>query len=1259
MPQVQNFDKQDFPILLAAQDIDASDGALFAEETKMQPNTTHRTIFIGLGGTGVQTLDRIKGVVSNRLDATWNRYIAFLAVDTAYTELEHAKYLQSGETVLTTIDGADARVQDPAQYPAAWRMFAKPETMAKEITSMSLPGANRKRLVGRLKVHDWNSQGAVDMKIVQAIASMKSNVLSPVSNPGNYEVYVIGSVCGGTCSGAFLEMPTLVRKALNCENVHIYALLYLPDTLTHLDPSNAAELMANGYASLKELNYYQGVTMRPGYPETFSYNDSAAPELKIVKGAADGKVGEVFYDVPYLIGTATGAAANSSEIARQNISEYLISLLGKVTTAGDGKFVTDDFLSNALARQNAKPEMSGVADREAAGSFHEFPRHYGAIGFAQTAAPKKIVRAYVVSKACAEAGLKPVAADKRAEMLAHNPNALLPFRNEDDLLNANEGTQKAAEIVAPLAALLQLIHSGDFSFLQATGWPADDLWRKLSRHEYEAGAMPARIAAAFDGKTNVKAMQELETAMVEAYKRYMENVKKYVSEEGPLAFHNLFVGRFVPVNGNGGIGIHAMLANIQAGNHPNGNAYSWETVATAETDLEARDQAVRNAGLLHRTKMANQWVPAYDAWQKARIIEKRREYALGDTGKFHEKALYPATILAEQIQSFGYLLASMSDIYKKHGDVLEKFNDFSTARENEAEINLCAVSEASHAWLKKQAEAQLQGVNARNVRSALVDSFFEDIEGWVSIPDNTVVKANGVTRLVRDGVAIPARKLFDEVLKKEVPDTLQLDIEKTFTAIKAAGTDYSVFADQVIQTLALASGLMFNGTVDAGDYYRYLMYPSALRSTAEGTTIAQAIETAATNRFGAIRAYASDDADSIKIYQLAAPFEIYRLNDLKVWEDNYFAKYDELLHGVSPDADKIEVPGQAPRYKENTSWKDYPSIVPSASDPKVPDPTTGNISHEGKLRIKLAEMIKRARALGVLYSKQENEGFRVYRVNCDKSRNWTLELFNLSRNELGLLPVGAELAGIIASENGTTLEAISKPVELNQGGVLMKPHITEAAAWDYTERVLRAHMPMQAEVRRTVAKFEEWYKIIEAENTKIMERLKPAKMIFMIRARMLYRDETGLWKIKLGNGAEKTVANLSDSGLQMLEMTDPKGARFVRNGFSAYFIYTKLAAMSELKCEGFDRIYNAARERLVQLGDQGDQDALMAGIQMAAFMDDEIKAIEAIGGALSDGEDANLREVFIGAMQEKQISDNAAMKDIRTFYVRASKWNMM
>ena len=1270
MPNMQSFKSEDYPILLAANEIDATDGALFNTAALLKPNTMDRTILIGLGGTGIQTLDYVKGVITNRLDPTWSSYVGFLGIDTDATELSHAKYLKQEEMVLTTRPGAENRKVNPMAYPQAWRRFADPKAMA-NVPDMNGKGASRKRLVGRLKIHDRDTVGAVDMEIVQKLANLKAK-LTGVSS---YEVFVIGSVSGGTCSGGFLEMPALIRRAFGDADLHIYAMLYLPDTLTSLDPAGAADLKANGYAALKEMNYYQGIAMRPGYNEKFGYNDPSAPELELAGGRP-------FFDIPYLIGTVSGATANASRVARQNIAEFLISLLSEVTVVtradadkdgNDKPFSTASFLDNAIPFWNKKEQMPGVPETEAAGWRHEFPRHYGAIGFAQIAAPKKIVRSYVVGKACAEAGFKPVSVEKRDEMIASGA-PLLPFRGANDYMNATEGTAKAREILAPVLPLLQTIHSADFSFMAATGWPAENLWDSLYKRQHEVGAMPGRLNAAFEDRIGPAAMKALENEINKAFAAYRTNVQSFVEQEGPLAFDNLYHGRFTKVGDNNGIGIETMLRRLRGGKTILDAQFRWDTPAAKAKDLEVAQQEVHKAsnlaGLLgKRTKAASAWVFAYDKWQQARIIEKRREYALGDVGKFNELFLRPAALLADQLRAFGDTLAAMSDIYAAHGNCLEDFSAFSRARDNNTEINLCAVSAASHGWLLREAQEQLRAVNAKEIRTKMVQDFFEDSEAWMSIPENMVVLRDGKPALAKEGTAVPARERFDKLMQSVVPDTLALSIEKTFEAINETGTDYTSFARAVVEKLVQASGIMLRANIHDENYMRYLIYPASLGLSADGKEIADALKAAASNAFNRIQIQASEDTDSIKLYQIAAPFELYRLqsegtnqgdHDLRDWENNYMVRFDDLIHGMSQDVETEIVPGQAPRYTEITPWKDYPSVLRYNTDPKQPDPVSGAVCYEGQVRRKLAELIERARNLGVLYCKKVgDQQYTVYRVNCDRSINWSLDLSIMPRDALGLLPTGMALADAVASQNGRRLEDISRAVELSQGGLLSGPHTTEEWAWKWVERTLRAHMPMMIEIRNTVQKFEAWYKIIEKENALVLARMKPAKMIFMIRGQVLRCDENGMWKLKLANGMEKPIANMGANGIRMLEMTNPKGARLIKNGFSAYYLFSGLMKQVEMQGDGFDEAYERSRRRLGELAEEFDEAAIMAGVEMSDFVLKEAEALNELGAMLSEGEDANLRGSFLEAMKRKDITDEAQIRDIRSFYLRAMLWEQL
>lgn len=1253
MPSLHNYQREDYASLLAASEIDASKGTLFQNGAKLNPNTTHRTILIGLGGTGIQTIDYVKGVLTNRLNPNWTSYVGFLGVDTDYTELGAAGYLTKADTVTTTKPQANERKKDPSKYPQAWRRFANPIVMSK-VPDMNTTGANRKRLVGRLKIHDQDGTSACDMEIVQKLAYLKNNTLAPIApgTVGNYEVYVIGSVSGGTGSGGFLEMPALIKQALNVSNVQIYAMMYLPDTLTGLDPANADALKANGYASLKELNYFQGMSMRPGYTEKWGYNNLASPELELV---------DDFYTLPYLIGTPSGGTADSNIRAKQKIAEFMISIVTKVNTTGNNtQFLTDQFVCNAIAKKSDRELTPGATERENTGAFHEFPRHYAAIGFAQIAAPKKIVRSYIVGQACEKAGLQPVSLEKYEEMKA-NGTAILPFRSEEQPMNATVGSTIAKEILKPVENILNVIHSAKFEFLATPGWTGDGLFDRLYNQEFNSPIEKKKLEDKYNDEIGTVSMGRLEEVIKNALNAVRTNIHNFVRQEGPVAFYMLYHGKFTEVNGSYGTGISALLNNLKAGKNFAGNPVGYPSPVACQQALDNAFNYLRSQKKLlgKKTQSAQSWVVAYDNWRKAQIIEARRGHALGDNGKLNELLIAPLALLAEQLRSFGYVLAAMSDIYSRHGNCMDDYQEFRKAKDNKTEINLAAVSPNSHQWLLSQAKRELDNVNALGLRQALVDDFFEgnNRAEWLNVPEDSIETKDGHTRLKANAAAVPARARFDSIMQKEVPNTLSLTIQTTFQAI-ANGQSYDDFAAQVIQQLVADSGIMFNGPVEAGLYHRYLMYPASLKTTTDGVQIATALTNAINNFFpataGTIAIYESDDTDSIKLYQMAAPFEIYRLKELPEWERQYFAHYEELLHGMSQDVVSHQVPGQAATYTEKTTWKDYPSIV-GAVDPKIPDSATGEVSYEGERRKELAKFIARAKELGVLYSKKDNAGWRVYRVNCDKSVvEWNLDISVMETNAIGLLPTGGALANAVALQNGkASLAEISKPVELaEQGanGVFGKPHAEEKFAWQWVERVLRVHVPMQIEVRDTLEKFEKWYKVIKEYNDTVLERLKPAKLVFIIRSRIL-NNVNGLWKIKLSNGTEKNVAKLDEAGVKMLSMTNPKAARMVKGGFSAYYLYTALTKLADI-----DECYTRAREALNEMASYGEEDEIMAGINMSQFIMDEAEALVELGAEFDKAEDGEPRERVLNAMKNKGVDDSAAVKEIIKFYSRAVQW---
>lgn len=76
---------------------------------------------------------------------------------------------------------------------------------------------------------------------------------------GNYQlIYVVGSLCGGTGSGMFMDTAHRIRAQVR-NNARIVGIFYLPDILENEITSDLQRrrIRANAYAALKELNYFQ------------------------------------------------------------------------------------------------------------------------------------------------------------------------------------------------------------------------------------------------------------------------------------------------------------------------------------------------------------------------------------------------------------------------------------------------------------------------------------------------------------------------------------------------------------------------------------------------------------------------------------------------------------------------------------------------------------------------------------------------------------------------------------------------------------------------------------------------------------------------------------------------------------------------------------------------------------------------------------------------------------------------------------------
>jgi hypothetical protein len=1079
MPRITDYDRRDFPRLLAGDSIDASRGVLFQNPntTPIPPNFKNISILIGLGGMGIQTLDKIKEALTQHMAPGWENFIGFLAIDSDYNDLEAARYLSPNERICITDPYIPQRIHNSDLWPSAWRSFADPNA-TRTLPPPGYPSAHRSRLLGKLKIHDKpTAQLGFDEQIVERLDTLKRSMCSP-SRSGIYQVYVIGGIGGGTGGGTLLEMPALIRQAIQDPRLSTYAMLYLPDTIASM-AGNPHGIVANGFATLKELDYFSGLRMRRDTKECWGYNFNALPKLEITSE-------QKFYEIPFLIGTSQGNNRYSAQEAIETVTKSLVTILEDEPLS---------FRVSCHAAQNAQVRPMDVSlPRPAPGTRHSVPNCYGALGYAQSTVPAKTVHAYIIGQICKKAGIADLSReDWEAAAAAAGAGGMVPFRGENCYLNANEGTQKARAIVAPLERLLkEVIFNGRCNLAEEFLFDWDTV---KNQRMYDDPAFLHQINTMHERVCDYSAEKELAQKIRQAYTQFMGNVHQYVLAEGPLAYVILYDGRFIPSGGNLGMGIKDMLRNLCAGRRADGSPYPVCPVKLAEEHeastretmikrkLNALELARKLAGNDDPSGTIENWKYALEAVVVARINEERGKIALGHNNIFDVNVLRPAALLRDNLQSFGYVLNSMASIYEMHGHVVDNFEEFNYSSDNASQVNLAGFDTNAYSWVKCQADNIIAAASPNTVRGMLVASFFnpQTMDRWLYIPEDTVKNESGKVTLQNKDVPIPAREIFDSVIAQCVPNNLSFSIESLFNQVAVSDSDYDELAQRILRALARKSKPLFNGHYPEQKLRVALILPNSLNYAGTvGTRILHALENEAYRAFGfaPVDIYYGNDTDSIHVVQYVTGLELYNLKELNDWEKVYETRLTMVqhMHGYSPSAVcTINDRGEA-SYADRRPWEDYPSpCVYEMGAKNTRDPMTHQISREGERQLAIDKIIAQARELGLLYAeKTQPDGWEIRCCLFSRGEDdWKFDISRLSPQENGFYPTGRKLVEAVAEQNQKSLADITQIVRLDSAGLLSHPAPSEDLAWEFAAEVLYVHIPLLDDLTASVNWFRE------------------------------------------------------------------------------------------------------------------------------------------------------------------------------------------
>ncbi len=262
--------------------------SVFKNATTRVEKIKEPLLVIGLGGTGLDGLLRIKDTFARRFvlprDEMGNMLsapsrTAYLEIDTDSADMEkhcNGTKLDPGEFVDLTVQGLPAMLANPA--------FLKPyqyEWLQERYTSDFINGAGGIRQAGRLLF--MLKAESVYNKIKGIITNLLA--IRPGETPfQSISIVIVAGISGGTGSGTFLDVPYLLRHIMNNHfggfNCAITGYIVTPDvSIARASADGTAHgriLAGNGFAALKELDYWMGANQKKR-----EYVQQYAPDVEV------------------------------------------------------------------------------------------------------------------------------------------------------------------------------------------------------------------------------------------------------------------------------------------------------------------------------------------------------------------------------------------------------------------------------------------------------------------------------------------------------------------------------------------------------------------------------------------------------------------------------------------------------------------------------------------------------------------------------------------------------------------------------------------------------------------------------------------------------------------------------------------------------------------------------------------------------------------------------------------------------------------
>lgn len=224
-----------------------------------------RTLFIGLGGAGAKTLRRLKKKILETNDGILPKQVKFLLIDTNATELANYRDFDSSEKFCIAVREPYLRYKHDLDDKSSTHAFI-PLNNVHSLLALER-GAGQIRSNGHFAV----IENQYSNKLIRIFREKADDIEcididnNKLEKDPKIEVRLVFSLAGGTGSGTFLPIATLLRSAIkHCElTAYIYSATHYE---RFVENSAKYSVMQNAYAALCELDYMMHIGMS-GYDQ--------------------------------------------------------------------------------------------------------------------------------------------------------------------------------------------------------------------------------------------------------------------------------------------------------------------------------------------------------------------------------------------------------------------------------------------------------------------------------------------------------------------------------------------------------------------------------------------------------------------------------------------------------------------------------------------------------------------------------------------------------------------------------------------------------------------------------------------------------------------------------------------------------------------------------------------------------------------------------------------------------------------------------